>query len=77
MKKLIPLFKKSVLSLTLLSLLVFGSTVTFPTVASADAGGAPRVIEVWPIYIGNCVTVVYVRFSNGDSSRYAYNSCLN
>ena len=76
MKKLIALLKNSVLSLTLLSLLVLGSTVTFPTVARADADGAPRVIEVIPVYIGDCVTVVYIRYSNGDVTHYAYNSCV-
>lgn len=72
MKRLTALAKKSVLSITMLTVLVLGLGVALPTVARAnlDAGGAPYVTDVYCIYIGGGVTAVYIYYSNGDHTMY-------
>lgn len=70
MKRLTTLAKKSILSTTMLTVLVLGLAVALPTVARADAGGAPYITEIYKVYIGDGVTCVYVYYSNGDHTWY-------
>ena len=73
MKRLTSLAKKSILSVMIV--LVLGLAVAFPTLSRADAGGAPRVTEVYVVPIGDCVAAVYVYYSNGDHTWYYTNIC--
>ena len=75
MKRLTCLAKKSILSITMLTILVLGFSGGFPTVARADAGGAPYVTEVYRIDIGGGVTAVYVYYSNGDHTMHYTCTC--
>ena len=75
MKRLTVLAKKSVLSLTMLTLLVLGLGIAYPKVARADAGGAPYVTDVYNVVIDSCLTAVYVYYSNGDHTMYYRNTC--
>jgi hypothetical protein len=75
MTKLIALAKRSILSITMLTVLALGLGFALPTVARADAGGAPYVTEIYRIDIGGGVTAVYVYYSNGDHTMYYTCTC--